>query len=125
MLVLPDQKAVDWVGLTLENRGKCPRQLSGGMRQRVALARALSVRPDLLLCDEATVGLDVKSRTDIVAEVHALAADHDVGVLWATHLIDEIRPDDRQLIVPQVDYRLWKAYHATFRPHHLTRTTMY
>jgi hypothetical protein len=49
--------------------------------------------------------------------------------LYATALltdaINTIRPADRQLLVPQVDYRLWKAYHATFRPHHLTRTTMY
>ena len=49
--------------------------------------------------------------------------------LYATALltdaINEIRPTGSQLIVPQVDYRLWKAYHATFRPHHLTRTTMY
>jgi len=42
-----------------------------------------------------------------------------------TSAINELRPPDKQLVIPQVDYRLWKTYHATFWPHHLTRTTMY
>jgi Potential Queuosine, Q, salvage protein family len=42
-----------------------------------------------------------------------------------TSAINELRPADMQLVIPQVDYRLWKTYHATFWPHHLTRTTMY
>lgn len=49
--------------------------------------------------------------------------------LYATALltdeINRIRPPDLQLVIPQVDHRLWKTYHATFRPHHLTRTIMY
>jgi hypothetical protein len=49
--------------------------------------------------------------------------------LYATALLTEavnaIRPADQQLVIPQVDYRLWKTYHATFWPHHLTRTIMY
>lgn len=36
-----------------------------------------------------------------------------------------LRPPERRLLVPEVDHRLWKAYHATHRPHHLTRTVMY
>ncbi|MED5584687.1 MAG: queuosine salvage family protein, partial [Actinomycetota bacterium] len=42
--------------------------------------------------------------------------------------INAIRPADRQVVIPQVDFRLWSTYHAAFptlRPHHLTRTTMY
>lgn len=49
--------------------------------------------------------------------------------LYATALltdeINAIRPSDKQLLIPQVDYRFWKTYHATFKPHHLTRTIMY
>ncbi len=49
--------------------------------------------------------------------------------LYATALLtDEVnarRPPDKQLLIPQIDYRLWKTYHATFKPHHLTRTIMY
>lgn len=49
--------------------------------------------------------------------------------LYATALLteaaNEIRPAGEQLVIPQLDYRLWKTYHATSWPHHLTRTIMY
>jgi len=49
--------------------------------------------------------------------------------LYATALltdeINAIRPFDKQLLIPQIDYRYWRTYHATFKPHHLTRTVMY
>ena len=49
--------------------------------------------------------------------------------LYATALlceeINQRRPPDRQVIIPQIDARLWLHYHATFWPHHLTRTVMY
>ncbi len=49
--------------------------------------------------------------------------------LYATALltdaVNDIRPHDMGLVIPQVDYRLWKAYHATTWPHHLTETIMY
>lgn len=49
--------------------------------------------------------------------------------VYATALLTESinarRGDDRALVIPQVDFRLWSAYHATPWPHHLTRTVMY
>lgn len=42
-----------------------------------------------------------------------------------TDAINRRRPSDRAVIIPQVDYRLWSAYHTTHWPHHLTRTIMY
>lgn len=73
--------------------------LSGGQARRAEIACALLHRPALLLCDEATVGLDVKSRADIVADVHRLAAEEGVGVLWATHLVDEISAGDQVIVL--------------------------
>lgn len=75
------------------------RQLNGGHRRRVEIARALLHKPSLLLLDEPTVGLDVPSRQDIVEHVHRLAKDEGIAVLWASHLIDEIYPDDRLIIL--------------------------
>lgn len=75
------------------------RQLNGGHRRRVEIARALLHKPSLLLLDEPTVGLDVPSRQDIVEHVHQLAKDEGLAVLWATHLIDEVYPDDHLVIL--------------------------
>jgi ABC-2 type transport system ATP-binding protein len=75
------------------------RRLSGGEARRVEIARALLHRPKLLLCDEATVGLDIPGRQAILERVRALAEEEGVAVLWATHLIDEVRPRDRVILL--------------------------
>lgn len=75
------------------------RNLSGGQMRRVEIARALLHNPQILLLDEPTVGLDVKARADIVAHVRSLVAGHGIGVLWTTHLIDEIAMTDRVIVL--------------------------
>lgn len=75
------------------------RAFSGGEARRVELARALLHDPRLLLCDEATVGLDVKSRAEIIADVRGLVTSRALSVLWATHLIDEVQPDDLTIVL--------------------------
>ncbi len=77
------------------------RNLSGGQMRRVEIARALLHRPRLLLLDEATVGLDIRSRADIVGHVRRLVMDEGVSVLWATHLIEEVAASDRVIVLHQ------------------------
>ena len=75
------------------------RELSGGNRRRVELARALLHEPRLVLMDEPTVGLDPATRRDLLQHVLRLKSDQGVGVLWATHLIDEAESADRVIIL--------------------------
>jgi ABC-2 type transport system ATP-binding protein len=82
-----------------DRRHEKVRQLNGGHRRRVEIARALLHEPDVLLLDEPTVGLDVPSRKAIVDYVHRLCQNGEIAVLWATHLIDEISPSDRLVVL--------------------------
>ena len=83
----------------LERRNEKVRQLNGGHKRRVEIARALLHKPTLLLLDEPTVGLDMPSRQAIVEHVHQLASEQKLAVLWATHLIDEVYPNDSLLLL--------------------------
>ena len=86
------------VGLA-DRAGDKVRYLSGGQMRRVEIARALLHRPRMLLLDEPTAGLDIKARADILEIVRGLVADEGIGVLWATHLVDEIGNDDHVLVL--------------------------
>jgi phospholipid/cholesterol/gamma-HCH transport system ATP-binding protein len=70
-----------------------PAELSGGMRKRVAIARALTTRPEVMLYDEPTVGLDptnVRRIAALIAGLHAqlgtteMIVTHDRAVAFAT-----------------------------------------
>ena len=75
------------------------RSLSGGNRRKVELLRALLHEPRLLLMDEATVGLDPASRSQLLNEVVSLTASRGLGVLWATHLVAEAERAHRIVVM--------------------------
>ncbi len=75
------------------------RELSGGNRRKVELVRASLHQPAVLLMDEATVGLDPKSRQDLLAALHADVRERGVCVLWATHWVEETEGADRVLVL--------------------------
>jgi ABC-2 type transport system ATP-binding protein len=83
----------------IDRLGDKARNLSGGQLRRVEIVRAFMHRPRLILLDEPTVGLDIRSRAEIVAEVRRLVKEENVSVLWATHLIDEIDESDRVVVL--------------------------
>lgn len=91
-------QALEVVGLA-DRSGEKVRSLSGGQARRVEIARSLMHRPDLLLLDEATVGLDIGSRESVVKIVRELVASQGLGVLWATHLMDEVKAGDHVVVL--------------------------
>lgn len=87
-----DRRAVaemlDLLGLTPYARRHIS-QLSGGQQQRVFLARALVARPQLLLLDEPTTGVDLKTQHDILHLLHRLNRE-GMTILLATHDLNTI-----------------------------------
>lgn len=86
------------IGITAE-LDRPARELSGGTRRKVELVRALLHRPPVLLMDEATVGLDPKSRRDLLAAIRREVREHATCVLWATHWVEEAESADRVLVL--------------------------
>jgi ABC-2 type transport system ATP-binding protein len=91
MPLAPD-KAREKLGMVgLEGaRGKPIGAYSRGMRQRLGLARALVNRPQLLILDEPTNGLDPRGRLEIHNVLLDLAQASGVGILMCTHLLDDV-----------------------------------
>ena len=84
-----------------ERAGEKARALNGGHRRRTEIARALLHRPQVLLLDEPTVGLDAAARARLTTHVHALCAQDGLTVLWATHLTDEVEDADDLIVLHQ------------------------
>ena len=91
-------QVLDRVALTDRSRDRVG-NLSIGQMRRIEIARALLHQPRLLLLDEPTVGLDIKARADILDHVRKLSATEGLGVLWATHLIDEACSTDNVVVL--------------------------
>jgi len=64
-------------------------KLSRGMQQKVAIARAFLTAPMLLLLDEPTTGLDIRSKREVQTFVRDLRDGHDATILLTTHDLDE------------------------------------
>ncbi|KAJ56339.1 ABC transporter ATP-binding protein [Actibacterium mucosum KCTC 23349] len=62
-----------------------PFELSGGMCQRVVIALALACKPQLLIADEPTTGLDVTTQKTVMDLIQALAHERQMGVILITH----------------------------------------
>lgn len=64
---------------------KHPFELSGGEQQRINIVRALSLRPDIILCDEPTGNLDSQNSVRVIELIQELAADYGATLLLVTH----------------------------------------
>ena len=84
-----------------ERSGDRVEALSGGLRRRVELAKGLLHRPELLLLDEPSTGLDTGARRDLRLYLRQLRDTDGVTVFLTTHLLDEAEACDRLAILDQ------------------------
>ncbi|MBU6173641.1 MAG: ABC transporter ATP-binding protein [Planctomycetes bacterium] len=81
---MPASEALRMVGLE-HRQYHYPAQMSGGEQQRVAIARAISKRPDVLLCDEPTGALDVKTGSVVLDAIARINRELQTLVVVITH----------------------------------------
>jgi peptide/nickel transport system ATP-binding protein len=84
------QEYFDMVGLEHSFLDRFPSELSGGQLQRVVIAFALYIKPKLLLLDEPTTALDMKSKEAILELLKSLHVEHRFKLIFVTHDIDAV-----------------------------------
>lgn len=85
------QEAMKMVGLDYEAlKDVSPFELSGGQKRRVAIAGVLAMRPEVLILDEPTAGLDPKGRDEILEQLKALHEKENNTVILVSHSMEDI-----------------------------------
>jgi ABC-type sugar transport system ATPase subunit len=84
------QKIIDDYGIRTSGMGKRISQLSGGNQQKAIIGRAMATRPRVLIFDEPTKGIDIRTKTEIYRIMKGLA-EEGVGVILVSSELDELK----------------------------------
>ena len=82
--------ALKQVGLEDDYFYQSPFDLSGGQKRRVAIAGVLAMKPEVLILDEPTAGLDPKGRDEILDQIAALRDETGITVILVSHSMDDV-----------------------------------
>lgn len=96
-------------------KDKYPSELSGGMRQRASLIRTLSIRPKILLLDEAFSALDSQTRMLVTNDIYNILKSENITSIIVTHDISEsINMSDRIIILTKRPAKIKNIYNIDF-----------
>ena len=84
------KEALDMVGLDESFYKQSPFDLSGGQKRRVAIAGVLAMKPEVLILDEPTAGLDPKGRDDILGLVQKLHNEQGLTIILVSHSMEDV-----------------------------------
>ena len=101
------KEAMAFVGLAPELAGQSPFALSGGQKRRVAIAGVIAMRPEVLILDDPTAGVDPAGRDEIFAEIQQYHDQTGATILFVTHSMeDAARMADRMLVMNHAEIML-------------------
>ncbi len=84
------EESMQLVGLSSDIKKRSPFELSGGQRRRVALAGVLAMRPEILILDEPTAGLDPSGGRDMLKLLKKMHKKESMTIIMISHYMDEI-----------------------------------
>lgn len=92
-------EALKSVGIADEHFYQSPFDLSGGEKRRVAIAGVLAMKPEVLILDEPTAGLDPKGREELLSLIDELHAQNHMTIVLVSHSMDDMAEHAKRLIV--------------------------
>lgn len=92
-------EALKQVGLEDEFFYQSPFDLSGGQKRRVAIAGVLAMKPDILILDEPTAGLDPKGRDEILDQIAKLHNEMGITIILVSHSMEDVAKYVERIIV--------------------------
>ena len=93
------KEALQSVGLSEEFYKQSPFELSGGQKRRVAIAGVLAMKPQILILDEPTAGLDPQGRTEILELIKEMQTKTGMTILLVSHSMDDVAEYVDRIIV--------------------------
>lgn len=92
-------EALKRVGIADEQFYQSPFELSGGQKRRVAIAGVLAMKPDILILDEPTAGLDPKGREEILGQIRSLKEETGMTIILVSHSMEDVAEYVDRIIV--------------------------
>jgi len=93
------REALEAVGLDESYYDNSPFELSGGQKRRVAIAGVLAMKPEVLVLDEPTAGLDPKGREEILDELKKLHEEQGITIVLVSHSMEDVARYAKRVLV--------------------------